>query len=198
MKCDELKAETVVPQGASITLQMYGKGDVDVAIAELKEALKIKDDLLIENGFEIGALKAENESLNAALNKSQDITQQCFKREVGFRRRIDELDAKIKESNAKINMLASECRALREMNIKAQEEITTLRDAQRWRKFPDEKPDDGQTVWAYAASTKRILRLEYSKNDESEGFICFPFKSDFYAHITKWMPFEKPKAPEEE
>lgn len=40
MLCDELKAETVVPQGTSITLQMYGKGDVDAAIAELKTKLE--------------------------------------------------------------------------------------------------------------------------------------------------------------
>ena len=36
MKCDELKTETIVPQGTTITLQMYPKGEVDAAIAELK------------------------------------------------------------------------------------------------------------------------------------------------------------------
>ena len=36
MKCDELKVETVVPQGSAITLQMYGKAEVDAAIEELK------------------------------------------------------------------------------------------------------------------------------------------------------------------
>ncbi len=36
MKCDELKTETIVPQGCTITLQMYPKGEVDAAIAELK------------------------------------------------------------------------------------------------------------------------------------------------------------------
>lgn len=41
MKCDELKVETVVPQGSAITLQMYGKAEVDEAIAELKQ--KIED-----------------------------------------------------------------------------------------------------------------------------------------------------------
>ena len=37
MKCDELKAETIVPQGCTLTLQMYPKGEVDAAIAELKD-----------------------------------------------------------------------------------------------------------------------------------------------------------------
>ena len=32
----ELKAETIVPQGCTITLQMYPKAEVDAAIAELK------------------------------------------------------------------------------------------------------------------------------------------------------------------
>lgn len=36
----ELKAETIVPQGSAITLQMYGKADVDAAIAELKAKLE--------------------------------------------------------------------------------------------------------------------------------------------------------------
>ena len=37
MKCDELKEETIVPQGTTITLQMYPKSEVDAAIAELKD-----------------------------------------------------------------------------------------------------------------------------------------------------------------
>ena len=36
MKCDELKAETIVPQGCALTLQMYPKAEVDAAIDELK------------------------------------------------------------------------------------------------------------------------------------------------------------------
>lgn len=39
MKCDELKVETIVPQGSAITLQMYGKAEVDEAILELKYKL---------------------------------------------------------------------------------------------------------------------------------------------------------------
>lgn len=40
MKCDELKTETIVPQGCTLTLQMYPKGEVDAAIAELKAKLE--------------------------------------------------------------------------------------------------------------------------------------------------------------
>lgn len=40
MKCDELKAETIVPHGSAITLQMYAKAEVDKAIAELKDKLR--------------------------------------------------------------------------------------------------------------------------------------------------------------
>jgi uncharacterized small protein (DUF1192 family) len=46
MKCDELKAETIVPQGCTITLQMYPKAEVEAAIAELKkENARLKDEL---------------------------------------------------------------------------------------------------------------------------------------------------------
>lgn len=53
MLCDELKAETVVPQGTSITLQMYGKCEVDAAIAELKaENRKLKRALWLARASE--------------------------------------------------------------------------------------------------------------------------------------------------
>ena len=67
MKCDELKAETIVPQGTSITLQLYGKGEVDAAIAELKEFAK---DACLErddNQNVINELEAENRKLKRAL-----------------------------------------------------------------------------------------------------------------------------------
>ena len=44
MKCDELKVETIVPQGCTITLQMYPKAEVDAAIAELKARIQLDDD----------------------------------------------------------------------------------------------------------------------------------------------------------
>ena len=76
-------------------------------------------------------------------------------------------------------------------------EIVKLKDAQRWRKVSEEKPQDGQVVWAYEAKNDRVLLLEYEKSDEGEGFICFPYIHDFYTSITHWMPHNEPKAPEE-
>lgn len=63
MKSDELK--TVCYIEAYSTMPAYCAKAVDEAIDELKEALKIKDELLIENGAEIGRLKADNEKLRA-------------------------------------------------------------------------------------------------------------------------------------
>lgn len=75
-------------------------------------------------------------------------------------------------------------------------EIAKLKESQRWRKYPEEKPHDGQVVWAYEADSNRVLTLEYEKTDEGEGFICFPYKQDSYTSITHWMPYNKPKAPD--
>lgn len=99
-------------------------------------------------------------------------------------------------ATAEIDTLTSEVKALRDMNVKAQQEIATLKDSQRWRKYPDEKPKDGQCVWAYEDKSKRVLMLEYQNDKDGEGFICFPYNCDFYIDITKWIPFNKPKAPE--
>ena len=45
----ELKAETIVPQGTTVTLQMYPKAETDKVIAELEESHKKEvEQLLIE------------------------------------------------------------------------------------------------------------------------------------------------------
>ena len=64
MKCDELKAETIVPQGTTITLQMYNKAEVDEAVAELKVRNVMFHD-------EAKYYKAENEQLKAKLEDVQ-------------------------------------------------------------------------------------------------------------------------------
>ena len=74
---------------------------------------------------------------------------------------------------------------------------TDLAMSTRWRKCSEELPLNGQDVWAYDSKSKSVLHLEYEKSDEGEGFIVFPYKHDFQQNITQWMPFEKPKAPEE-
>ena len=76
------------------------------------------------------------------------------------------------------------------------DELAELKEERRWRKFSEEKPEDGQSVWAYEPNRKLVLKLEYEKSDTGEGFICFPYKHEFYPGITLWMPFEVPKAPE--
>jgi hypothetical protein len=67
MKCDELESKTIYEgyPGCYTEHVVYDKADVDDAISEMKAALKIKDDLLIENGAEIGRLNAEIKRLKA-------------------------------------------------------------------------------------------------------------------------------------
>ena len=80
MKCDNLQAETIVPQGTAITLQMYPKAETDVAIAELKaenESLKVWNERLMywphtDNSAVIANLREENERLKAELQKQKD------------------------------------------------------------------------------------------------------------------------------
>lgn len=74
---------------------------------------------------------------------------------------------------------------------------TDIAMMKRWRKVSEELPQNGQDVWAYDSRSKSILLLEYEKSDEGEGFIVFQYKHDFLQNITQWMPFKKPKAPEE-
>lgn len=74
MKCDNLQAETIVPQGTTVSLQFYPKAETDAAIAELKtENERLKNEPC-NDGEKCGAywkLYAENERLKAKLESVQ-------------------------------------------------------------------------------------------------------------------------------
>lgn len=72
MKCDELKAETIVPQGCTLTLQMYPKGEVDAAITELKARIHELESMPhTDNSAVIERISNENERLKAKLESVQ-------------------------------------------------------------------------------------------------------------------------------
>lgn len=113
---------------------------------------------------EYKALKRENKQLHALLH-----------------------GANSQDSNAEIDTLASECRALREMNAKAQEEIAALKDAQRWRNAAEETPTDETEVPV-------ILDNGWKTTDYFEKD-----KGRWHYHwnaVAYW--FQVPKAPEAE
>lgn len=113
---------------------------------------------------------------------------------------IDQVDEKDKEI-AELKRIKDENEALRSKNegllYALADAETNLAMSTRWRKCFEELPQNGQNVWAYNSKSKSVLRLEYEKSDKGEGFIVFPYMHDFLQNITQWMPFEKPKAPEE-
>lgn len=62
MICDELKvvsSSEIIHKESLLGFLWMNRNDVNKAIAELKQSIKIKDDLLIENGKEIGRLKSD-------------------------------------------------------------------------------------------------------------------------------------------
>lgn len=96
--------------------------------------------------------------------------------------------ANSQDSNAEIDTLASECRALREMNAKAQEEIAALKEAQRWRKVSEQLPEEGVEVFVTNGIDRGISEWRGDHwNDD-------PFCGYTVCDITAWMPM--PKVPE--
>ena len=75
MKCDELKAYTLFTTSALSGQRVYLTNNVDDAIAELKEAIRIKDELLIENGKQIGELKAKLEDVNELIKTARQMLE---------------------------------------------------------------------------------------------------------------------------
>lgn len=122
---------------------------------------------------------------------------EALKREVQQLREISAGSRTTIDDIAEIKTLTSEVNALREMNAKAQEEIATLKENQRWRKYSERKPQDGQEVWAYDSSQKLVIKLEYQVRENCEGFVGFPLIHGFWPCITYWMPYNTPKAPED-
>ena len=96
------------------------------------------------------------------------------------------------QPNAEIDTLTSEVKALREMNIKAQEEIAALKEAQRWRNFKDEQPGHHQWIEACYCEdmiNERLPRIEVRRWDD--GMKYDVFDQELYIG---WRPL--PKAPE--
>ena len=118
---------------------------------------------------EYEALKAENKSLHALLQ-----------------------GAPKQQPNAEIDTLTSEVKALREMNIKAQQEIAELKEAQRWRNFKDEPPEHHQWIEACYCEDriKRLPRIEVRRWDN--GMKYDVFEQELYIG---WRPL--PKGPNE-
>ena len=110
---------------------------------------------------EYESLKRENEQLHALLH-----------------------DAPKQSATAEINTLTSEVKALREMNAKAQEEIATLKENQRWRNFPDERPEHNGIYIVLLGEHTRTLDVYYTDKGKFRTY-----------KPTAWMPI--PKASEE-
>ena len=146
---------------------------------------------------EISRLRAENAELK---RKLQD---QCIACPVKMQE--DDVVAELKAENEKLKAqfvpLYEELKRVKDENENLKNNLfvveTDIAMATRWRKVSEELPQNGQDVWAYDSKSKSVLHLEYEKSNEGEGFIVFPYKHDFQQNITQWMPFEKPKAPEE-
>lgn len=68
MKYEKLKAETIVPQGCALTLQMYPKSEVDTAIDELKTEHHRERHEYIKM---VAQLRRENEELKQKLEDVQ-------------------------------------------------------------------------------------------------------------------------------
>lgn len=114
---------------------------------------------------------------------------EALKREVQQLREITSGNRTTIDDVVEINTLTSEVKALREMNAKAQEEIATLKENQRWRKFPDEKPsEDTRYIICGSSGFRDADRWMYLKEKQRMGF-------GFHDYGVKyWMPM--PKAPE--
>lgn len=75
---------------------------------------------------------------------------EALKREVQQLRELTAGNRTTIDDVVEINTLTSEVKALREMNAKSQEEIATLKENQRWRKFSEElPPTEGSYMCAY-------------------------------------------------
>lgn len=79
---------------------------------------------------------------------------------------------------------------LRDENAELREKVATLEEAQRWRKFSEEKPKHHQDILCYCPIAK-FCKVALRRWDEGTKFDVF--KQELYTH---WMPL--PSAPKED
>lgn len=84
---------------------------------------------------------------------------------------------------------ADEYNRLRDENAELREKVATLEEAQRWRKFSEEKPKHHQDIFCYCPRAK-FCKVALRRWDEGTKFDVF--KQELYTH---WMPL--PSAPKE-
>lgn len=99
-------------------------------------------------------------------------------------------DAPKQSPTAEIDTLTSEVKVLRDMNVKMQEEITMLKDSQRWRNFKNEPPEHHQWIEACFCEDRTCRpRIEVRRWDNRMKYDVF--EQELY---TGWRPL--PEAPE--
>lgn len=113
----------------------------------------------------------EYEALKREVQQLRELT-------AGSRTTIDDI--------AEIKTLTSEVNALREMNAKAQEEIATLKENQRWRKCSDGFPAIGISVLISDGFVRKVAALmhDYTWNVDEAFYDVDDYKF--------WMPMPKP------
>ena len=100
------------------------------------------------------------------------------------------------DSNEEIDTLASECRALRCMNVKAQEEIAVLKENQRWRKVSDELPETRTLVLTISNEGCFELLALMEKENGTKYWDAFDDEGHEYKlkEVSYWQAL--PKEPE--
>ena len=81
------------------------------------------------------------------------------------------------------------CQAIDQVDAK-DKEIAELKEAQRWRKFSEEKPEEKQWILVYYGYENNGCRIDLRRWD-----IGCKFDVDVQEMYTKWMPL--PKEPKE-
>lgn len=122
---------------------------------------------------------------------------EALKREVQQLRELTAGNRTTIDDVVEINTLTSEVKGLREINAKAQEEIATLKENQRWRKFPDEKPHENDSIVLVAFLSKlnpTIYTLREALYSEGLEEFFNPMDHTESWNIEYWKP--RPKAPE--
>lgn len=153
-----------------------------VPYSELTEGDELTDDFAIAKSY---YRKDEADKVIAELEKKIEIYEDlgsCKKGCPALRhnqRRVERELYKIKLKDEAIAKLEAENAALKEEH--------------RWRDVSQEKPEDGEIVWAYNKSLKQIAKVLHY------GECRFVLASDHGCFFDGdlWMPMNTPKAPED-
>lgn len=186
MKREDLEERTFGTIIASSDFPFYAAPEADAVMDAMEARIKELESMLKDKDGIMGTCRGLIESANVMHKDAEDKLLNCIKK----------LEAKASEDyisyQRKVQKQAKRIAELESENARLNAEIAKLKEEQRWRKFPDEKPsEEGYYIICGSSGFRHADKWTYCKDRQKMDF-------SFYSYgVAYWMPLPPPPTTDE-